>query len=129
MLHRQPRLILCGLVLGLIGSWPAVRGESPAMKVAERTVTKRIPVPEPPPPARTPDTKTLDAILDMAREGYQHIQDEIRDYSCIMVKRERVNGRLGKYQYMQAKVRHQRSDGQGGENIVVTKKTRDRYGV
>ena len=48
-----------------------------------------------------------DAILEMAQSGYERIRD-IRDYSCLLVKRERVDGVLGEYQYMQAKVRHAR---------------------
>jgi hypothetical protein len=53
------------------------------------------------------------AVLDMARDGYERIRENIQDYSCLLVKRERVEGRLGDYQYMYAKVRHERRDSNG----------------
>ena len=52
--------------------------------------------------------------MGMAQDGLDHIDREIRDYSCLVVRRERVKGRLGKHEYIQAKVRHQRTD-QGQE--------------
>jgi hypothetical protein len=33
--------------------------------------------------------------------------DKIKDYSCTMVKRERINGTLGEYEHMFVKVRHE----------------------
>jgi hypothetical protein len=59
---------------------------------------------------KTSANPSRDAILQMAQEGYEHIRRDIQDYSCILVKRERVDGRLGDYQYMRAKVRHARTD-------------------
>ena len=57
---------------------------------------------------------SMEIILEMAREGHERIQNEIRDYSCLLIKRERVQGRLGDYHYMYAKVRHARDTaGQG----------------
>jgi hypothetical protein len=45
-------------------------------------------------------------LLDYAQEAYDRMSREVDDYTCIVVKRERVDGRLGGYQFMQAKVRH-----------------------
>lgn len=53
----------------------------------------------------------LQFILDFARAAQQRIDAEVRDYTCVLVKRERVDGRVGNYQYMVAKVRHQRKEG------------------
>ena len=51
--------------------------------------------------------------LELAEECYQRILDNVVDYTCIMVKRERVNGRLRGRQYISVKVRHeQRVDDQ-----------------
>jgi hypothetical protein len=48
----------------------------------------------------------LDPALDMARRSLQRIREEIRDYECILVKRERIKGELNDYQYMFTKVRN-----------------------
>lgn len=50
----------------------------------------------------------LDPALELAREGLDHIRKNVRDYQCTIIKRERVNGELGEYQYMFAKVRQSR---------------------
>ncbi len=65
----------------------------------------------------TAETESRAAILEMAREGYERIQNEIEDYSCLLIKRERVQGRLGDYHYMFAKVRHAR-DAAGPQSAV-----------
>jgi hypothetical protein len=44
--------------------------------------------------------------LRWAREGLPHIKN-LQDYSCILHKRELVDGQLGEHQAMFAKVRHQ----------------------
>ncbi len=58
----------------------------------------------------------LAPALEMALDGHRHIENNIRDYSCILVRRERVDGRLGDFEYIQAKVRHERRK----EGRVVT---------
>jgi hypothetical protein len=64
-------------------------------------------------PMALEDTHPLDPALDMAREGLEHIQANIRDYTCVVVKRERVNGQVGDEEYMYAKVRNAKiRDGQ-----------------
>ena len=57
--------------------------------------------------SRKTNAATFAEVLQIARNGVQHIDGEIRDYSCLLVKRERVEGVLGDYQYMVAKVRHE----------------------
>ena len=37
---------------------------------------------------------------------WDNIQKNIRDYTCILVKRERINGTLGDYQYLSVKIRN-----------------------
>jgi hypothetical protein len=80
-------------------------------QLASGVVTHKLPTVDGLPPPT--DAKTAEAVLKMARDGYQHIRQDIRDYSCILVKRERVLWRLGNYQYMSAKVRHQRTQADG----------------
>jgi hypothetical protein len=50
----------------------------------------------------------LDPALDKARSGLNHIQADIADYQCTLVKRERINGVLGDYEYMHTKVRNRK---------------------
>lgn len=57
------------------------------------------------------DQARAKAILHFAQGMYEQISRNIQDYSCVMVRRERVNGRLFGYEYFRAKVRHQQSTG------------------
>lgn len=70
----------------------------PAVPVAEPVVE---PVAEPAVP-RHP----LDDALETARRGLENMRTNVKDYSAIMVKRERVNGELLKPEYMQVKIRN-----------------------
>ncbi len=54
--------------------------------------------------------------LELAVKSYQHIRKDIKDYSCTVVRRERVNGILQDYEYMQAKIRHRRT--RGGKVVI-----------
>lgn len=76
-------------------------------------------VPQSPRKAESPeqDEESIQSILEMAREGYQRIRHDIQDYSCLLIKRERVQGRLGEYHYMYAKVRNSRAE-VGGAAVV-----------
>ena len=48
-------------------------------------------------------------------KSLDHIEQNIRDYTCTLVKRERVQGELLDYEFMHCKVRHERvEDGQRG---------------
>ena len=50
-------------------------------------------------------THPLEPALEVARRGLAGIQTNIRDYSCTVVKRERIDGKLGEHEYMFAKIR------------------------
>lgn len=56
----------------------------------------------------------LSRALQIALESYDHIQHHVRDYECSFTRRELVDGELGPYEYLRAKVRHNRpgADGQ-----------------
>ena len=58
-----------------------------------------------------PKAHPLDHCLEMARESLAHIERDIRDYTCTMVKRERVNGELTEHEFMTCKIRHTTSAG------------------
>jgi hypothetical protein len=52
-----------------------------------------------------PKEHPLEPAVRWAREGLENIR-LIQDYSTIMVKRERINGKLGEEEFMFVKVRH-----------------------
>ena len=47
----------------------------------------------------------LDPALAKAKASLQHIKANVKDYTCTMVKRERINGDLGEQEFMLVKVR------------------------
>ena len=46
--------------------------------------------------------------LRWAYEGLDRIRRDVRDYTCRLVARERINGKLKDYESMQVKIRHRR---------------------
>lgn len=54
-------------------------------------------------------------VLQRAEAAYQRMSSEIRDYTCILTKRERIDGRLHGPESIYLKVRHQHSGGLEGE--------------
>ncbi len=58
------------------------------------------------PTVSTPDNHPLRPVLKFAEDALLEL-DEVRDYTCVLVKRERVDGRLSGYVYMSAKIRHE----------------------
>jgi hypothetical protein len=54
-----------------------------------------------------PGVHPLQAALEVAQKGLTSIQANIQDYSATVVKRERIDGKLGEHEYMFAKIRHQ----------------------
>ena len=50
----------------------------------------------------------LDPAIKVARQCLVNIQANVKDYTCTLVKRERINGKLGDYEYMYTKIRNQR---------------------
>jgi hypothetical protein len=53
--------------------------------------------------------KPLLPLIDIAVDRYKFSRQTVRDYSCIVVRQERVNGQLGAHEFMQAKVRNRRT--------------------
>ncbi len=63
-----------------------------------------------PVPPAADKTARLNYALDFARTAKQRME-EIQDYTCSLVKRERVDGMLGGSQGMHVKIRHERKEG------------------
>jgi len=54
-----------------------------------------------------PQEHPLMAAIAYARNGLNEIESNIADYSCTLVKRERIQGKLADPQYIFTKVRHE----------------------
>ncbi len=57
------------------------------------------------PAAAPPGDHPIDASLEIARRVQKHIAHDIKDYTCIFIKQERVGGELISPQYIDAKFR------------------------
>ncbi|MEO2023322.1 MAG: DUF1571 domain-containing protein [Pirellulaceae bacterium] len=57
---------------------------------------------------RAANAHPLDPAIKVARQCLVNIQANVKDYTCTLVKRERINGKLGDYEYMYTKIRNQR---------------------
>jgi len=55
----------------------------------------------------SPGQHPLEPALALAARGLANIKANIQDYSCTVVKRERISGELKPHEYMFAKVRHE----------------------
>lgn len=107
LIARLPRVIVVALVLGapLAGSAPSVAEDAksnrrePVFRVSRAT-------PETNTEARDAARHPLDPALEMAQQSLERIRSDIRDYRCILVKRERIKGELGEHEYMFTKVRN-----------------------
>ncbi|REJ65313.1 MAG: DUF1571 domain-containing protein [Planctomycetota bacterium] len=54
-----------------------------------------------------PGEHPLAPAMRIASAGLQHIDQNVKDFSCTLVKRERLDGELGEHQYAFCKVRHE----------------------
>lgn len=54
-----------------------------------------------------PGEHPLTPVLRLCRQGLAHIDQNVADYSCTLVKQERLDGELGDTQTIDMKVRHQ----------------------
>jgi hypothetical protein len=52
----------------------------------------------------------LDSALNMAQDTLQYIRESVRDYTAILIRRERVNGSLGDHEFMGIKVRNRKME-------------------
>jgi hypothetical protein len=61
-------------------------------------------------PIGTAEVHPLRPVIDFAEAGCLHMRESIRDYVCVLVKHERVDGQLLEPQRVALKVRHERMD-------------------
>jgi hypothetical protein len=56
----------------------------------------------------SPNAHPLDPALEIAQDALTRIQRDLIDYTATIVKRERIKGQLGNYEYMFAKIRNRK---------------------
>jgi hypothetical protein len=61
--------------------------------------------PDAPPAFAPPGEHPIDASLEIAHKVQEHLEKDVKDYTCILVKTERVNGELVGPEQMAAKIR------------------------
>jgi len=57
--------------------------------------------------AATTGQHPLEPALELAQRGLSQLRANVKDYSCTMVKRERIDGKLCEHQYIFLKIRHE----------------------
>ncbi len=57
--------------------------------------------------AAPPGKHPLDPAIDLAKKIKKNIDDNVKDYTCILMRQERFGGKLGAQQVMETKVRHE----------------------
>lgn len=56
--------------------------------------------------AESPDCAILPAVIREAEQRQRVFADQVLDYTCTLVKRERINGQLLGHEYAEVKIRH-----------------------
>ena len=96
--RRMTSLLIAALaIVDSASGWQILQAAEPSRKLLQRT----------PDSGENPDEHPLKPLVIWAEEAEQKLEQDVKDYTCIMVKRERVNGQLLPREYMLAKVRHE----------------------
>ena len=106
--HLKKLLLIFSVAINMLICTP--RWSRAAEPQAQVTTANRIGLPRsqqelPPPP---PGPHPLVPAMQLAGESYVFLRDQVSDYSCAIVKQERIDGRLKPMEFLSAKVRHQR---------------------
>lgn len=124
--HHQPTRLLWLVIASSLAcaSTPGQEKEAVQEKKKEAVTTRKVVLPR----SITKNVLLRSAILRLdtlpndwrehplapallfAVKHHQHIEENVRDFSCILVKRERINGRLRPYEYLQTKVRREQTN-------------------
>ena len=92
----------------LIASPQVLIAEEP---VQQATLVQPLPATEPLPGSRDDELaqarKRIRPVLNYARQTLKYVDNTVRDYECMLVRRERIDGVLSGYQHLQMKIRHE----------------------
>ncbi|MDE0734676.1 MAG: DUF1571 domain-containing protein [Pirellulaceae bacterium] len=64
-------------------------------------------------PAMADEAHPLQAVIDFCESAHREMVRQITDYEALLVKRERVKGRLGEAEVLAVKIRHARQGQEG----------------
>lgn len=84
------------------------KSPAPPDRAADDTVSANDRSTDKQPDKQRGDEHPLDEALAIAEAALKHIRDDIKDYKCVIVKRERVQGKLGEREFMYAKIRNRK---------------------
>ena len=70
------------------------------------------------------ESHPLAPALNLARVRGAYLRENVRDFTCVLVKRERINGRLRGYEYLATKIRREQ---RSGERIITPYSVYSRY--
>ncbi len=56
-------------------------------------------------------TARIHELIERAEKGIERFRGEIKDYECLMTKRELVEGKMQPMQYFEVKIRHEQKEG------------------
>jgi len=112
MTIKLTRVRSLSLILGVVTlfSWaPQASSQQPG-KSPERLREPVYRVARPPLAVakKAPQGHPLDPAIAVARQCLTNIQTNVKDYTCTLVKRERINGELGDHEFMFTKIRNPR---------------------
>ncbi len=95
------------LAYALAASAQELPAGKPRLLAPQSQTTLRLPTETLPGPGETSTRgrHPLESALQFAPCAYQHAQNHVRDYTCLLIKRERIEGDLRDAQYIQARVR------------------------
>ena len=85
-----------------------------------RTTLQPVPCPSALPAAaaaESPDQSLLAVVIREAEQRERVFTSQVADYTCTLVKRERINGQLQGYEYADVKIRHRQV--RNGQTVVV----------
>ena len=86
-----------------------VGGQVVAQERPEKTVSFTTPIAD---PELDRSQHPLFPVLELAEEAHESITNNIQDYTCTIVRRERIAGKLTDHQFIEAKVRHELRKGE-----------------
>ncbi|MDA0659412.1 MAG: DUF1571 domain-containing protein [Planctomycetota bacterium] len=110
-IHNWPRFIAAVVGLTLATGASSTFGQAakrPQLDEPVYRVTSKLPVADQISVKNTADpvvSHPLDPAIEMAHKAKIAIDQNVRDYTCTLVKRERVSGKLFDPEYMHAKIR------------------------
>lgn len=99
-----------GLSLGSFLTTRVLFGDEPASREDLKEPLLRVSRKNDPPIDKNSQPHPLDEAIAIANEALVRIRTDIKDYKCLLVKRERVAGKLGDHEYMFAKIRNRKEE-------------------